>query len=223
MQFDPNSVNFLRAIVNPIDLRGLFVVPSPPVGIVMTGRSNVGKSSLINTLLGREIARVSKTPGRTRDINLFEFGLREEKTFAGNETTIRATSKFLLIDLPGYGHAEVSKAEGARWSDLLSHLFDILPPTMLILNIQDARHPMQESDRLFLKFFKHRPLSASLIFNKYDKLKKQSERARLNNFLPQILKETKLFRQVYLISAESGQGIPELNLELVNFLLEHTS
>ena len=216
MQFDPNSVNFLRAIVNPIDLRGLFVVPSPPVGIVMTGRSNVGKSSLINTLLCREIARVSKTPGRTRDINLFEFGLTEK-------TENPAASKYLLIDLPGYGHAEVSKAEGARWSDLLSHLFDILPPTMLILNIQDARHPMQESDRLFLKFFKHRQLSASLIFNKYDKLKKQSERARLNNFLPQILKETKLFRQVYLISAESGQGIPELNLELVNFLLEHTS
>ncbi|OFZ14277.1 MAG: ribosome biogenesis GTP-binding protein YsxC [Bdellovibrionales bacterium GWA2_49_15] len=188
----------------------------------MAGRSNVGKSSLINTILGREIARVSKTPGRTRDINLFEFKLRGDKTVI-NEANIQANSKFLLIDLPGYGHAEVSKAEGARWSDLLAQLFDILPPTMLILNIQDARHPMQESDRIFLKFFKNRPLAASLIFNKYDKLTTQSERARLNNFLPQILKESKLFRKMYLVSAESGQGIPELHEELVNFLLKYTT
>ncbi len=220
MQFDPASVKFLRAIVNPPDLRDLFIVPSPPIGLVMAGRSNVGKSSLINRILGKGIARVSNTPGRTRDINLFEFTLRKEKGVA--EDQARTLAKYLLIDLPGYGHAEVSKAEGNRWNNLLAQLFDVLPPTMHILNIQDARHPMQDGDRLFLEFFKHRPLVASLIFNKYDKLKTQSERARFNNFLPAILKETKIFRQAYLTSAETGLGMNELNVGLINFLLENT-
>ncbi|MBI2521491.1 MAG: ribosome biogenesis GTP-binding protein YsxC [Bdellovibrio sp.] len=221
MQIDPNSVKFLRAIVQPADLRGLFVISSPPVGILMAGRSNVGKSSLINAILGRDIARVSKTPGRTRDINLFEFELRVEKT-ALNQKSIPAPFKYLLVDLPGYGHAKVSKAEGARWSELLTQLFDVLPPTILVLNIQDSRHPMQDSDRVFLKFFKHRPLMTSLIFNKYDKLKTQSERTRLNNFLPKILNETKIFKQMYLVSAESGFGMHELHEGVINFLLDRT-
>jgi|GEM_PF-194184 len=199
----------------------------PPIGVVVAGRSNVGKSSLINAFFNQKLARSSKTPGRTREVLIFQFELPHAKT-QGNATTpsLPEKQKYFLIDLPGYGHAEVSREESDKWQVLLSHFFSTIPETFLILCIQDARHPMQDTDRQFMHFLKPRfkaagsgdGLEGHMIFNKIDKLKLQSERARLKNFLPDILKEAKIFKQVYLVSAESKQGLGELQNGVSNFL-----
>lgn len=86
------------------------------IGVSFVGRSNVGKSSMINALFGSKTARVSKTPGRTREINIFEF----ELNLNGKKSTLQP---FYLIDLPGYGHAEVSKEMSKNWNELMGIFF----------------------------------------------------------------------------------------------------
>ena len=145
-------------------------------GVAFIGRSNVGKSSLINSLFGKSTARVSKTPGRTRQVNIFNFIVedRENKT----------QESFYLFDVPGYGHADVSKEMAHNWQNLLDTFFQLCSQKILLLNIQDARHPLQEPDLVFHKYIKNFDLETYLLFNKVDKLKTQSERSKLKNRMP---------------------------------------
>lgn len=178
-------------------------------GIAFIGRSNVGKSSLINSLFGKNTARVSKTPGRTRQVNIFSFSIedREKKTI----------ENFYLFDVPGYGHAEVSKEMAQNWQNLLDSFFHLCSEKILLLNIQDARHPLQESDVLFHEYIKAFKLETYLIFNKMDKLKTQSDRSKLKNRMPEIYKSFKWVKQIHFTSAEKGDGINGLELAVINF------
>lgn len=171
------------------------------------GRSNVGKSSLINTLFGKKTARVSKTPGRTRLINIFSF------------KTSQQGQDFFLFDLPGYGHAEVSKEMLANWNTLMSRFFSLCTPKQLIVNVQDARHPVQAADKEFYHFLKNYNLTTTLVFNKMDKLKKQSDKANLKNLKPNIFKEYGWVKDIHFVSAENGFGIEQLEQSLLNFLM----
>ena len=87
-------------------------------GIAFVGRSNVGKSSLINSLFGKSTARVSKTPGRTRQVNIFNFIVENRET--------KTLENFYLFDVPGYGHAEVSKEMAKNWQSLLDNFFQLV-------------------------------------------------------------------------------------------------
>lgn len=200
---DPQGTEFLMGISNITQLQEWLEKNQDAIGIVVVGRSNVGKSSLINALFGKSTARVSKTPGRTREINIFNFELLKD-----NKKT--DMQKFFLIDLPGYGHAEVSKEMSKAWDQLIGCFFFYLPQQMLIMNIQDARHPDQKSDREFYKFLKNFENRAILIYNKMDKLKTQKERAELNKMIPQLSKLYKWIKQFYFVSAETKQGVPPL-------------
>jgi GTP-binding protein len=179
-------------------------------GIAFIGRSNVGKSSLINSLYGKSTARVSKTPGRTRQINIFDFILEDHEK--------KIEEHFFLFDVPGYGHAEVSKEMANNWQNLLDTFFQLCSNKILLLNIQDARHPIQESDQLFHKYIKGFNLETYVVFNKLDKLKTQSEKSKLNALKPDIFKKFKWVKQIHFVSAHEGTGVSSLELAILNFV-----
>jgi GTP-binding protein len=202
------SARFLRAFDKDIDIEAWFHENKVP-GIAMVGRSNVGKSSIINKIFGDKTAKTSKTPGRTQKINIFQFKLEVE----GVE------QKFFLYDLPGYGFAKVSKAMITSWQGLMHSFFLHMNSKTLICNIQDARHPNQKSDLAFHEYINPDEVDIGLIFNKIDKLKKQSEKAQLKNLKKEMKKKFKNMKFVQLASAEKGTGCEELEILISEYLL----
>lgn len=179
-------------------------------GVAFIGRSNVGKSSLINSLFGKNTARVSKTPGRTRQVNIFQFTVDDKVN--------KTEEEFYLFDVPGYGHADVSKEMAKNWQDLLDTFFQLCSQKILLLNIQDARHPLQEPDLVFQDYIKGFELETYVLFNKIDKLKTQSERARLKNLMPEIYKSFKWVKQIHFVSAEKGDGLPAVEQSIITYV-----
>ena len=130
--------------------------------IALAGRSNVGKSSLINKLLNRKsIARVSSTPGKTVTVNFYRLdGLR-------------------LVDLPGYGYAKVSDRDRERWSELIEGYFQTGRNIKLCLQLIDMRHPATEFDISMLEFLSHFKIPYAVVLTKCDKLNKTKFSNRL--------------------------------------------
>jgi GTP-binding protein len=128
--------------------------------VAFAGRSNVGKSSLMNSLLARKgLVRTSSTPGCTRQINLF-------KATLGDGTTLR------LVDLPGYGYARLSKTERATWGPMLEGYLEKRPTLRAVVILVDARRGVEDQDEQLLEFLAAaaRPVTAILVATKLDKL-----------------------------------------------------
>jgi GTP-binding protein len=140
-----------------------------PIGLAMIGRSNVGKSTLINHLFKHGMARTSKTPGKTREINIFEFSLASEPK-----------EKFYVYDLPGHGHAKVSHDQKRKWDELLGTFFPLVASWSLGVVIQDSRHLSEASDQAFLTFMRSIYMELILVANKIDGLKNQKEKHAFN-------------------------------------------
>ncbi len=177
-----------------------FLSENAVTGLVMCGRSNVGKSTLINALLRNGIAHTSATPGKTQNINVYQFFQEEDE------------KPFYLFDLPGFGHANVSKMERQRWNQFLAEFFRILPASVAVIHIMDARNPFQKADLEFQEFFEAYQSPLFLVFNKIDKLKNQKERSQLQKKIKPV-KETS-----YKISADKKQNTEQLEVELLEFL-----
>lgn len=210
MKIQKGKTEFLMGIDTVEQLQQWLNEHSFANGIAFIGRSNVGKSSLINSIFGKNTARVSKTPGRTRQVNIFDFIVENPET--------KSIEHFYLFDVPGYGHAEVSKEMANNWQHLLDTFFQLCSEKILLLNIQDARHPLQESDLLFHDYIKSFNQETYVIFNKIDKLKTQSERAKLKAHMPEIYKKFKWVKQIHFTSAEKGDGLPAVELAVINFV-----
>lgn len=157
--------------------------------IAFAGRSNSGKSSAINAIVGRTgLARTSKTPGRTQLINFFELEARHR-----------------LVDLPGYGFAKVAPEVKHHWLTLVnSYLADRASLTGLVI-VMDARHPLSEFDWQMLNWAKERDLAAYVLLSKADKLN-QTERQRTLGSITARLQDA---ADVQLFSATAKSGIQE--------------
>ncbi len=159
--------------------------------IAFSGRSNVGKSSLINKLLNRKnLARTSSVPGKTATINFFK----------GDE--IR------LVDLPGYGYAKVPKAEKDRWAKLMETYFASGRDIRLVVQIIDMRHKPSDLDYDMLNFLKAHKMNFVIAMTKADKLKKMQKLKRLEE-LEEELADYGDYKKIPC-SALTGEGIEEL-------------
>ena len=159
--------------------------------VSFAGRSNVGKSSLINKLFGRKkLAMVSSTPGKTATINFFVSG----------------TVNF--VDLPGYGYAQVSKSEKDRWAKLIEEYFNQDRRFALVCCLVDIRHDVSKLDINMVRFLQHMDIPFAIVFTKADKLSKSKGMQMKTALLKQL--EVGADTPCVLTSSESGTGIEEL-------------
>jgi GTP-binding protein len=206
------QVQFIRGFQKASDVADFLLEHPEAHGLAFLGRSNVGKSTLINALFGSSVARTSKTPGRTQQINIFETTIRD---FDLKEDV----QPLFLFDLPGYGHAKVAKSMMKNWRSLMDSFFATLPASTHLVQIQDARHPHQEADERFRQYISRLPYGSSLVLNKMDKLKTQKERAGLKKKIAALSKSYAHVPFLHFVSAEKKQGIDELKANLINQLL----
>jgi len=177
-----SQAEFWRAAGRPADL--------PPPGapeIALAGRSNVGKSSALNALVGRKaLARTSKTPGRTQTINFYTLG------DAG-----------LLVDLPGYGYARVPQALRERWSELVDSYVRTRESLVGMVVLVDARHPLMAPDRHLIAWLgdERRRL---VLLTKADKLSRSEQNKTLQRVRAELPRD-----EVLLFSSVSGDGVEE--------------
>jgi GTP-binding protein len=159
--------------------------------VAFAGRSNVGKSSLLNTLVRRKsFARVSKTPGRTREINFF-----------------RINNNFVLVDLPGYGYARISKEKQAGWRPMIESYFRRTTQLRGIVLLLDIRRDPSEDDRAMLDFLAELEVPAIVALTKADKLTKAGARERAAEISRALALEPE---QVIQFSVQTGEGRVEL-------------
>jgi GTP-binding protein len=160
--------------------------------VAMFGRSNVGKSSLINTLLGRRgVARISKTPGKTRSANFFKIN-----------------DRFFLVDMPGYGFARASKTEIARWSKIFDQYVADLGRNNALVQLIDVRHDPTSADVDNVRRMSQTGRPLCLVFNKADKVKASQLRTRIGKSLS--LLDVSGDAAVIAFSSVSGVGKREL-------------
>ncbi len=164
--------------------------PMPLPQVAMAGRSNVGKSSLINRLAGRKkLAKISSTPGKTRSLNFY-------KVIPGN---------FFLVDLPGYGYARVSKTERAKWGKLIEQYMLKNPWLKAVAVLLDSRHPPQKPDLELVAFLNKMHIPIIAVLTKADK-PKQKDREQVRSQWAPFLHSKK----PHITSAQSGAGIDAL-------------
>lgn len=159
--------------------------------IVFSGRSNVGKSSLINKLLNRKaIARVSSMPGKTVTINFYR------------------VDSIRFVDLPGYGYAKVAKGEKRRWTELIEGYFAMDRDIALVVQLIDVRHPPTADDKQMIEFLVANEFPFLIALTKADKLGKQALAKRLEELRDEIPYGDEVC--MVATSAEKGDGMEEL-------------
>jgi GTP-binding protein len=171
------------------------------------GRSNVGKSSLINLLFQKKLAHTSQTPGKTRLINIFFISDKKHP-----EEILGA-----LVDLPGYGHAKISKEERIEWDNLLAALFESLDERSHLFCLQDSRHPFSNMDLIMLDFLNHYPAPRTLILTKMDQCKTQKDKHELNKIIEKNL-QSFYFEEKYFVSDKDSLSIQKLQTHVKKLL-----
>ena len=176
-------------------------LPSPEVPeVAFSGRSNVGKSSLINRLLNRKgLARTSGTPGKTATINFYRL------------------DNARLVDLPGYGYAKVSREEKRRWGGLIEGYLQADRDLLLVLQLVDMRHPPTADDRMMIDFLTEAEIPFVLVLTKSDKLNKSQRRDRLAALEEELADYSGL--TIVPFSAENGENAEDLR-EIVRSVCE---
>ncbi|MFT4954101.1 MAG: GTP-binding protein [Brevundimonas sp.] len=175
-------------------------LPDPDLPeVAFAGRSNVGKSSLINGLVGmHKLARASNEPGRTREVNFFDLD-----------------GKMRLVDLPGYGWAKASKGEVKRFQNLGRDYLRGRVTLKRVYLLIDSRHGLKKVDDEALDALDEAAVSYQIVLTKADKLKKGEAEAMGEKTLKAVSKRPAAYPFVAVTSAEKGHGIPELRAEIM--------
>lgn len=166
--------------------------------VAFAGRSNVGKSSLVNALTGRRtLARTSGTPGRTQQLIFFELGRR-----------------LMLVDLPGYGYAKAPKQDVERWTRLTRGYLKGRPQLRRVLLLIDSRHGLKEVDRQIMRELDAAAVSYQLILTKSDKVKPPALERLRDATLKELATHVAAHPEIVVTSSEKGEGIQELRAAL---------
>jgi GTP-binding protein len=169
--------------------------------IAFCGRSNVGKSSLVNALTGRKtLARVSVTPGRTRQLNFFILGER-----------------LMLVDLPGYGYASASKSDIKAWTSLTRDYLKGRPGLRRVLLLVDSRHGLKAPDREMMKMLDEAAVSYQIVLTKADKPKPAELERTRSGVAEEAGRHVAAHPAIVTTSAVTGAGMDELRAELAGF------
>jgi GTP-binding protein len=173
----------------------------PPIGlpeIAFAGRSNVGKSSLVNALTGRTtLARVSHTPGRTQQLNFFDLG-----------------GRVVLVDMPGFGFARVAKRKIKDWSGLIERYLRGRPTLRRVCLLVDARHGAMAVDRGFMDRLDAAAVSYQVVLTKSDKVKPVDLQERIAALAAELAQHVAAHPDIIVTSAHEGAGIAELRTAL---------
>jgi len=187
---DPLVIRSLE-FMGPMAEAGGWRPPSELPEIAFVGRSNVGKSSLLNRLVRRKaFARVSNTPGRTREINFF-----------------KVNGTFVLADLPGYGYARISKERKAAWKPLIEGFLRHSPMLRGVVQLIDVRHDPTPDDEAMLTFLATLGVPTLVVFTKVDKLRPRERTERIPSLLERLELDPS---QVVTFSSTTGEGRDEL-------------
>lgn len=172
-------------------------LPEPTVPeIAFCGRSNVGKSSLLNALTGRKsIARASVTPGRTQELNYFE---------VGEPTLMR------LVDMPGYGFAKAPPKVVEKWKKLVKTYLRGRPVLSRTLVLVDSRHGLKDVDRDMMAMLNESAVGYRVVLTKADKIKASELDATARQVADEVARHPAAYPELHITSAEKGMGIPEL-------------
>lgn len=172
--------------------------------ICFAGRSNVGKSSLINALTNRKgLARASNTPGRTRELNYFNV---DERLF--------------VVDLPGYGYAKASKSDIARWTKLTREFLFGRASLRRVFLLIDSRHGVKDSDLELMGMLDETAVTYQIVMTKVDKLKKGELEKVFGKTLKVIARRPAAFPQIICTSSEKKHGLDELRAEIATLAIQ---
>jgi GTP-binding protein len=179
---------------------------TPPKGIevAFAGRSNVGKSSLINALTNRKaLARVSITPGRTQQINFFQ-----------------SSGPLVLVDLPGYGYAKAAKERVKAWTGFVRVYLQKRVNLGRVVVLIDARHGIKPVDAEMLDEFDKAAVSYMIVLTKCDALKAAEVPARVEQTKQAIAKRPAAFPEVFATSSHDGSGMPDVRAAIIRLMAE---
>ncbi len=190
-----NNTLFNGTIDFTIGVAELGQLPEPDMPeIAFAGRSNVGKSSLINALTGRKaLARTSHTPGRTQQLNYFN-----------------VKDLFYLVDMPGYGYAKVSKSQKAAWDRLIKDYLRGRPSLRAVLLLIDSRHGLKDIDQALMTMLDEAAVSYRVVFTKTDKVKSQELSARREKTLTTLKQHAAAFPGIIETSSHKNRGLDDL-------------